>query len=334
METMLNQFKIAKRKYDLHQDATVEIKIIAIACIEMMLSVQYEEWAGPSGKRYLIFFNGQNRSRPFLSDQLMSVRNFTGLWNEFLNSADRSQNIYSLDESMVTKILYNTIVPFCVCFDLWKPKSRKTPGTFFEVVLGTIIGLILPTYTNRTKHIPLPFAVEPNGFAASIIDTPQNELLVAGEEQGILTDSEGEDGSLDMGQVATDIVFDWRGTGIVIPAKITTRERIVQPFAHQRILDGVFGEGRYVSLLMCVSETQRSDNDRRVNEICVPGTITLFQRHLARLGGIYYLDPPERYMALGRSGIVQVQSLGALLTYGLAGILRQLNLTRPAQMRY
>ena len=341
MDEMLRYFKIAKKKYDLHQDASQEIKATALTCIRMMQSAQRQDWNGPSGKSYSIFFSDGNRSRPFLTNHLVSTESFISLWDQLINSANPAINGFSLSEELVTKTLYNIIVPFCVCFDLWKPKSRKTPGTFFEVVLGTMISMILPPTIARTKHIQLPFSVSPAINAAagynrsvSLVDAPQNELLVDSESQSAHLNEEVEDQGLDMGQVATDIVFDWNGTGIVIPAKITTRERIVQPFAHQRILDGVFGEGRYVSLLMCVSETQRSDNDQRVNEICVPGTITLFQRHLARLGGIYYLDPPERYMTLGGLGIIPVQSLGALLTIGLVDILRRLNLVPPARGRF
>ena len=338
MESMLRQFKVAKKKYDNHQDATNEIRETAIACLRMMQSANREDWSGPAGKRYTIFSVGENKSRPFLTEYLISESDFPDLWERLLHSANPANNNFALSEGIVTRALYNIIVPFCVCFDLWKPKSRKTPGTFFEVVLGTMISMILPPTTERTKHIQLPIAVAPtinaaNNFSGpvNLVDAPQDELLVEVEAQDALSGEENDDQSMDMGQVATDIVFDWHGTGIVIPAKITTRERIVQPFAHQRILDGVFGEHRYVSLLICVSETQRSDVDRRVNEICVPGTITLFQRHLAKLGGIYYLDPPERYLTLGRLGIVPVQSLGSLLTSGLASILTQLNLVQPVQ---
>jgi hypothetical protein len=108
---------------------------------------------------------------------------------------------------------------------------------------------------------------------------------------------------------------------IVFPVKITTRERIVQPFAHQRILDSVFGEGQYKSVLVCVSETQR-DKENNVKEICVPGTIRLFQKHLARLSGIYYLDPPERYLNADLQEVISVGTLGQLLTSTLPELIQ------------
>lgn len=48
-------------------------------------------------------------------------------------------------------------------------------------------------------------------------------------------------------------------------------------------------------MLICVSELQRVA-DRRVNEICVPHQVGMFQSYLARLSGLYYLDPPFGYM--------------------------------------
>jgi hypothetical protein len=169
--------------------------------------------------------------------------------------------------------------------------------------------------------------------AVGLVDQPQKELYLGQEGAPMTLDTdidpmESDELAADMSSVATDIVFEYCGKGVVIPAKITTRERIVQPFAHQKILDGVFGVGRYISLLICVSETQRSDKDGRVNEICVPGTITLFQKHLAQLNGIYYLDPPQRYLALNAKNIVSVQSLGFLFAEGLANILRPLETAR------
>ena len=106
----------------------------------------------------------------------------------------------------------------------------------------------------------------------------------------------------------------------MIPAKITTRERIVQPFAHQRILDSVFGAHHYNSILTCVSETQRH-GPNGVKEICVPGTIRLFQKHLAVMAGIYYLDPPSRYLAKDVTSVIKVATVGELIHSDLAKLI-------------
>jgi hypothetical protein len=122
--------------------------------------------------------------------------------------------------------------------------------------------------------------------------------------------------------VSTDILFARmdKSKTLVIPAKITTRERIVQVFAHQRILDSVHGAGNYVSILVSASETQRDGKKNRANMICVPGTIKLFQKHLAAIGGMYYIDPPGRYLAADMTAILPVNTIGYLLTKELPNI--------------
>jgi hypothetical protein len=227
-------------------------------------------------KQYWVLKAGQSLSRPFLPPLLIRKEaDFESAWTRLEEALDGGSRRINLDAEEVNSTLYTVVMAFCLCYDLWKPKSRKTPGTQFEVVLGSLLKHLLPKHT-RTKHVPLP----------------------------------GEDES-----VSTDIVMTGNAKegALVFPAKITTRERIVQPFAHQRILQSVFGEGVYRSVLVCVSEMQR-DEESGANEICVPGTIRLFQRHLATLSGIYYLDPPVRYLQKDLTSVVTVASIGQLLT--------------------
>lgn len=234
-------------------------------------------------KSYSIFEANGKLSRPYLPTlYLDDVVTFNALWKQFIASLDRKQHISTLDASEINRLLYSAITAFSICYDLWNPGARKTPGTFFEVLIGTILGLLLPSY-DRTKFIPIPNEVE---------------------------------------SVSTDIVFARKTVagGLVIPTKITTRDRVVQPFAHQRILDSVFGVQAYRSILVCVSELQRAGTDG-ANEICVPGTIRLFQKHLSELSGIYYLDPPTRYQKQDVTSVINVDTVGNLLTSTLPNLL-------------
>ena len=122
-------------------------------------------------------------------------------------------------------------------------------------------------------------------------------------------------------KVPTDIVLygEEGKPSLVIPTKITTRERIVQAWAHQRILADVYGD-RYRSILVCVSELQRDEN-RGVNEICVPGQVKGFQKHLAQMSAMYYLDPPAPYMTEDFLKIIPVKPLSALLQGDLKTLL-------------
>ncbi|EGA2714203.1 type II site-specific deoxyribonuclease, partial [Salmonella enterica] len=170
-------------------------------------------------------------------------------------------------------------------FDLWKKGSRKTPGTVFEIYIAALLKVMLPNEI-FSKHIPL-------------IDQINSD-----EE---LTDP---------ASVSTDVVIksgENVNRGVVIPLKITTRERIVQPFAQQRILDSYFGNGVFNSFLACISETQQDKINRKVNHICVPGTIRLYQKYLSNVAGMYYCDIPERYLQADLTDIIPVKSMGEFL---------------------
>jgi hypothetical protein len=67
------------------------------------------------------------------------------------------------------------------------------------------------------------------------------------------------------------------------------------------------------------------DEEEGANEICVPGTIRLFQRHLAAITGIYYLDPPVRYLKEDLTKVLRVGSLGEFLTADLAALIPELS---------
>lgn len=194
------------------------------------------------------------------------------------------------------RVIYTVMTAFSLCFDLWKPGSRKTPGTFFEVLIGSAAIHRFPGVT-LSKHV-------------KIEDVP-------GDDVDALVDVDGAEGdaveALKGDSVATDLVLT-REAGdraAVIPLKITTRERIVQPFAHQRILSSAFGD-KYASFIACISEVQRDGVTTSVKQVCVPGTVALFQKHMAAVNGLYYADVPERYARADLQAVLPVKSIGHL----------------------
>jgi hypothetical protein len=283
MNALNEKFDAAKLEYDQGGSPLQSVCDIAQHCLSILGKASSHEQGRIASKQYLVFQANGNLSRPYRPEMLhTSQRPFRQEWDRLVGCLDPKRHRIDLEEQSINTALYTAVMALAICYDLWKPKSRKTPGTYFEIVLGSVIAQLLPDF-NRSKFITIP------GHADS---------------------------------VSTDIVFsksDDRG-GLVIPAKITTRERIVQPFAHQRILNSVFGDGAYKSVLVCVSELQR-DANRGVNEICVPGTIRLFQSHLASLSGIYYLDPPLRYLQQDLAKHVVVGSVGKLLAQDFPGLL-------------
>lgn len=83
-----------------------------------------------------------------------------------------------------------------------------------------------------------------------------------------------------------------------LPIKTSTRERIIQVWAYQRVLDGVFGTGRFLGTPVILAETKTDSVKREVIEICLPEQWRLYQMHIAQLKRVYYLDVPATYVKL------------------------------------
>lgn len=277
MENIHSAFTNIKRSYDLGIIDYNKIYDLITYCIDTLeYNCTKTPLASNEGKNYFVYNQFSALSRPINSSiYINDVNTFRILWESFNDNLRRKQ--FTLTPPQINSVIYTAVMAFSCCYDIWKNSSRKTPGTYFEVILGSFLSEYLSDFT-RKKFISLPDGLD---------------------------------------KVSTDISFDNGYKGLVFAAKITTRERIVQPYAHQRILDSIFGLGRFRSILMCVSETQRDDIRLRVNDICVPGTIRLFQAHLSALSGIYYLDPPFRYLQPDITNLVLVGDYGQFFYFDL-----------------
>ena len=151
---------------------------------------------------------------------------------------------------------------FCAAIDLLGIGNKKTPGTYFEILIG---------------HL----------FAVAFGRNPRKRVEVLALEDQRST-------------LPTDYVFDLgpKQVKFHLPVKISTRERVIQVWAHQRILDGVYGEGRFRGILVALGETKLGLKKREVVEICLPDQWAVYQRFIARLYRVYYLDLPAKYAAL------------------------------------
>lgn len=98
----------------------------------------------------------------------------------------------------------------------------------------------------------------------------------------------------------TDFIFDLgdNKAKFHVPVKTSTRERVLQAWSHQKVLDGVYGTGRFVGLLNCLAETKVDRKKMDVVEICLPDQWQIYQLFVAKLTRIYYLDLPEAYNKL------------------------------------
>lgn len=308
MEDLSKIYKKTTRAYNSlspHYESCLEI--VAYCQQKLAKSAKffvYGEFAGDPKVPYSVFAANDRISRAVRGDLLINSR------EEFLTKSkqlvdltkDKERVCAEADYLCAAQVIYTAIMPFACCFDLWNPDARKTPGTFFEVYMAGLLQNVFPDAV-FSKHISLTKIVA----AGKII--PEQVPVTSGEEDIQIEDDE-EDSS-----VSTDIVVAVAGKpgGIVLPLKITTRERIVQPFAHQRILDAAIGPGVYKSLIVCISET-RLDKKKKIEQICVPGTVKLFQKHLAPIDGMYYCDLPQRYAKEDLTKMVRVQPIGYLFS--------------------
>jgi len=183
---------------------------------------------------------------------------------------DRLNHI--LNNSLVTlpqeerkKLLYTTAMAFCCAIDLLKKGDQKTPATYFECLIEHLL--------SRT------FGINPRS---------EVEVLRLEEEASTLP---------------TDLIFDL-GPGkskFHVPIKISTRERVIQVFAHQKVLDGVHGIGTFTGMLVCLTETKLDHTKNEVVEICLPKQWILYQRFIAPIHRFYYFDLPKKYALLKTS---------------------------------
>ncbi len=150
--------------------------------------------------------------------------------------------------------------------------GRKASATFFEILIGHIVARAVGVSPRKRVHIP-----------ESGADLP------------------------------TDYVFDPgpNSRKIHLPIKTSTRERAVQAWVHQLVLDRIFGTGVYKGVLVVSAETKRDSRTGEVIEICVPRQLQMFQSRVAEISRIYYLDPPQVYLALANDfPRVEVKSFG------------------------
>ncbi|MEZ5323722.1 MAG: hypothetical protein R3F19_01445 [Verrucomicrobiales bacterium] len=180
----------------------------------------------------------------------------------------------------LNRLLYTAAIGFCAAVDLVKTGDQKTPGTFFEYFCASI-------------------------FHSVIEVLPVKSLDVL---------------NLDLeAKLPTDFIFDLGNNKpkFHVPVKTSTRERIIQVWAHQRVLEGAYGMGRFLGVPMVLSENKTDSRKLLVSEICLPAQWRLYQLHIASMWKIVYFDLPEPYEKLNRVfPPVSVNTVGNLVCAG------------------
>ncbi len=180
-----------------------------------------------------------------------------------------------LSTSQLARLSYTMGTAYSVASDLFNRNTKKGAATFFELFVGHTFARALGK--NRVKAATLPI-----GPGKSV-------------------------------RMTMDFIFDLGlgKTKIHLAVKASTRERVVQAWAHQRLLDAAFGEGTYRAVLVIHSETKLDMAKLEVVEICVPDQWLAYQTLLSKMDRIYYLDVPERYSRLCKEyPIIQLSQFG------------------------
>ncbi|MDE5757761.1 MAG: hypothetical protein K2H85_04020, partial [Allobaculum sp.] len=184
----------------------------------------------------------------------------TPIIDEFWTNV-RSHSIQLQDAHEITVALYTICMNYCCCADLISG-VKSNSGDYFEKLVGHLYSM----------HLNV---------------TPTNQINAV--------ELDGESISL-----PTDFIFDL-GAGkpkFHIPAKTSTRERVVEVWAQQRVLDGAFGVGRFLCLLTCIGETNFYSKDMSVALTCVPNQWINYQLFISQIKRAYYLDVPGKYNEL------------------------------------
>lgn len=258
-----------------------EINNLCSVEINQMNQIPITSRATAVGKNYIVFSsqvgNSIKYSRPVNID-LYNVGcsvypNGVPLIDAFWNNV-RSHSIANQSAEDITTALYAICMNYCCCADLVNG-VKSNSGDYFEKLVGHLYSM---------------------------------HLLVSPTNQMNAVELDGESISL-----PTDFIFDL-GAGrpkFHVPAKTSTRERVVEVWAQQRVLDGAFGVGRFLCLLTCIGETNFYSKDMSVALTCVPNQWINYQLFISQIKRAYYLDVPEKYEELNhRFPRINVKTFG------------------------
>jgi hypothetical protein len=184
-----------------------------------------------------------------------------------------SCEVTGISSELITSMVYTAAMSYCCCTDILKAGDQKTPGTVFEILIGHLVARSLGV--NPEQQIKAP--------------TLDLEITLP-----------------------TDFVFDLGPdkNRVHLPIKTSTRERVVQVWAHQRVLDGMHGVARFKGVLVAMAETNKQ-KEVSVAEVCLPNQWTAYQMYIAQMFRVYYLDLPEPYLKLkDKYPFLQVKQFG------------------------
>jgi hypothetical protein len=269
LRAIADQFSALKiqARRDLRHDSVIDrIATIYHLCDEYLAStVRISLISKVENKTFFAFQDGPRHSRA-VNENLFTGSQLVTLFVE----AVKNNAYLHLTAEQITQACYLLVMAFCGAIDLLKTGDQKTPGTFYEILVGHLYA--------RT------FGVNPGSRIQLKLDDAESVAI------------------------QTDYIFDLgpHRPRYHIPIKTSTRERASEVWLHQTMLDRAFGAGSYIGLLTCLAETKLDHRTFEVVEIYVPNQWRAYQRYAARIARAYYLDPPRIYLELSEksSGLI------------------------------
>lgn len=172
-----------------------------------------------------------------------------------------NMEVNNIPSEDVQRVLYTLGMAYCAARDIAGTQDKKSPSIFFEIFIGNIFSRVYETI-------------------------PTNKVIIDLDELKTT--------------LPTDYIFHPKGKHIKIhlPIKLSTRERSVQAWAHQRVLEGIHGVGRFKGVMVVLAETNYVSKNNSVVEVCLPDQWRLYQMYISQMTRIYYLDIPKKYEEL------------------------------------
>ena len=264
-------------------------------------------WDMNDDKKFVVFTR-PGEPRPF--SRAMNTRlfiedgeEFYERWQRFLahlrHCAGQTQ-LVGIEVEEVNSLFHSAVIGFGAGMDLFSGGNRKAPGTFLEMAVGPTIAIL--TGRRERGQVTLP---DPGTGVEERIPVDLHFAALESDPPGSPT--------------------------LVVPTKISTRERISQVFIHQRMLDALRPGGYRSALVACnenntripsgLPAADRTPENCSLTDTLVPGTIRKYQRLVAPIHGMFYTDPPASYLNGQRAGLPSVRTFGDLLAQDLPGLL-------------
>jgi hypothetical protein len=251
-------------------DTSERLANLVVASRSYLMSLERKELESEvPKKKYFMFFDSTRKKTSRSINQDL-----------FLDSLDRKTidrvldcDVAGMSSEEITRIVYTCAISYCASADILKQSDQKTPGTYFEFLIGHLVARALKV--NPEKQITVP--------------TLDEKITLP-----------------------TDYVFDLGPdkNRVHLPIKTSTRERVVQVWAHQRVLDGMHGVARFKGVLVAMAETNKK-KDKSVVEVCLPNQWMAYQMYIAQMFRVYYLDIPNKYIPLKEKyPFIQVKQFG------------------------